>query len=237
MAKSRNVSERERFSIKCLTDWMLMTAVFDPALLETPAVVLPEPDEKQIKEFAYLTDRGCDTVMLYASLLNVERLHKALPKISPRDLESLASSLESDLRRMVNLVKSHAHPIFVEGAEENDRRMRKTSGDGVRLTIKLKDGSHKGEVPFVLEGTAGSLHVTQRLKEDLEEKIGAYRELAQMARDGIVPRSDRLRHLCKLLPVRYVERRTGRGHFAKVQRLLDWASGESLALSTRFGPF
>jgi len=144
MAKSRNVSERERFSIKCLTDWMLMTAVFDPALLETPAVVLPEPDEKQIKEFAYLTDRGCDTVMLYASLLNVERLHKALPKISPRDLESLASSLESDLRRMVNLVKSHAHPIFVEGAEENDRRMRKTSGDGVRLTIGIAEvGSKK----------------------------------------------------------------------------------------------
>jgi len=225
MAKAQNLSERERRFIEWVTGWMLRTAVFDPALLKS-RVMLPRRGPEQKEDFEFLTVRGCDPVMLYDSLGMVKPLQEALPQIRPRQLDSLASSLERDLALMMRLVKSHSMPIITEDDEEHERTSER-AGDDRQVTAKLKEGSPKRMVSIIVEGTAVDLHVMPHLKEDLERKIAGYRELAQSARNEMVPRRDRLMQLCRLLPVRYVHTQTGREHFTKVGRLLEWASQEN----------
>ena len=223
MAKARNLSERERSFIDWVTRWMLETAVFDPSLLQN-RVVLPKRELRQEEDFEFLTGRGCDAVMLYDCLGMVRPLQEALPQIVPRRLESLASSLERDLALMMRLVKSHTVPIIIDDDPKDHHQTSEGADEDRQFTVNLKEGSSKKKTRIVMEGTAGDLHVTPRLKEDLERKIAGYRELAQSARDEMVPRRDRLKQLCKLLPVRYVHMQTGRKHFDPVLRLLDWAS-------------
>lgn len=225
MAKAQNLSERERSFIEWVTGWMLKTAVFDPSLLKN-RVVLPKREVKQQEDFEFLTDRGCDAVMLYDALGMVKPLQDAIPQIWPRKLDALASSLEGDLALMMSLVKSHTVPIIIVDDAKDDHQTSEGADEDRQFTVNLKEGSSEKKGRIVLEGTAGDLHVTPRLKEDLERKIAGYRELAQSAKNEMVPRRDRLKQLCKLLPVRYVHAQTGRKHFDTVQGLLDWASGE-----------
>lgn len=245
----RNLSEAELRDSR-LTPWMIWTAINDPRLLKARKAALKNFDEDSGGSFDRLINEyRCDPVMLYDALTMVKPLQKCLPAIDRRELKRFADSLERDLKKMAEIVPSHNVLIAMEDDEPSTEKSNdliaaeQAREDAVnrRVTYRLngtgddipKHGKPDGlvirekgpwstenrQVKYEVKGTGGDLHPSPRLRQELENMIAGYRELANLN-----PRHmDYLRHVCELLPVRYVHKQTGNPHFNDIAALLDWA--------------
>jgi len=233
-----------------LTPWMIWTAINDPRLMKAPRTALKCFHEGAEKSFELLTkEYRCDPVMLYDALAMVKLLQKCLPAIDRRELRRFAAHLERDLKKMAEIVPSHNVLIAIEDDEPtteqadglvaaeqaredtvnrgvryrlrgtgDDPRVRGKS-DGLVVREKAPGSAVKRQVRYKVMGTGGDLHPSPRFRQELENMVAGYRELANLN-----PRHlDYLKHICELLPARYVHRRTGNPHLHDIATLLDWA--------------
>ena len=233
-----------------LTPWMIWTAINDPRLLKAPRTALKRFDEASEKSFTLLTkEHHCDPVMLSDALATVTLFQKCLPAIDRQELRRFAAQLERDLIKMAEIVPSHNVLIAIEDDETtieqadglvapeqarqdtanrgvryrlrgtgDDSRVRGTS-DGLVVREKAQGSAVKRQVRYEVMGTGGDLHPSPRFRQELENMVEGYRELADLNLRHL----DYLKHICELLPVRYVHRRTGDPHFDDIATLLDWA--------------
>jgi hypothetical protein len=180
--------------------WMIFTAIHNPELTNIARTLVPSDEVQQT--FTFLSEHGCDQALLIDCLVLAFRLTDWVPSLSAEALRNLARDLEDVLIRMRSTVPSHIFLLATPDEKDPNRGVLKQ------------------------QGTAGDLHVWQELADDLAKKVAGYQELAQLCSLNRVPRMDFLKRVVRLLPLAYVDRKTGQQYYERVSGLLEWAGGQ-----------
>jgi hypothetical protein len=190
----------EQVSKDFVVGWMIHTAILNPEL--TKSVRTLTIPKEHIKTFSFLSQHKCDQALLLDRLVLAYRLPELVPKLSVTKLRTLARDVDDVLKRMRSIVPSHVFVVATPDEKDPKRGL-------------LEE-----------QATGGDLHVWPSMIADLTNKIAGYQELAYLCANKVVPRRDFVERIAKLLPVAYVEQRTGQPYFRKVCDLLEWVGRE-----------